>query len=86
MTTQVKRPREDDVLECYLYPRFCYSLSADQVTEDMLKSEIENFKKDVEPFVKNYQWHRDNLSFQFRTKQALQFDNVIEGSSRATGL
>jgi hypothetical protein len=80
-----KRPREDDVLECFLYPRFCYSLNTDQITEDMLREEINKFKQDVEPYVKDYLWHRDALTFNIRTKQALQFDIIIEDSLKTMG-
>ncbi|OXU22327.1 hypothetical protein TSAR_007647 [Trichomalopsis sarcophagae] len=83
-TMQPKRPREDDVLECFLYPRFCYSLNPEQVTDEMLVEEIDKYNREVEPFVKDYLWHRDGLTFRPRTKQALQFDSLIEGSSRAT--
>ncbi|XP_058793583.1 protein ecdysoneless [Phymastichus coffea] len=84
ITIQPKRPREDDVLECFLYPRFCYTLNPDEVSDDMLSQEIQTFQKDIEPFVKDYLWHRDGLKFQARTKQALQLDSVVEGSSRAS--
>ncbi|KAL7299746.1 hypothetical protein TKK_0007496 [Trichogramma kaykai] len=83
-STQSKRPREDDVLECFLYPRFSYTLSADQVTEDALRQEIAAYEKDCKPYVKDYLWHRDGLEFRPRTKQALQFESVVEGTSRAT--
>lgn len=84
-TTQRKRPREDDVLECYLYPRFSYTLNPEQVTDEMLAEEVEKYNCEVEAFVKDYLWHRDSLVFRPRTKQALQFESLIEGSSRATG-
>ena len=82
---QSKRPREDDVLECFLYPRFCYSLNPDQVTEDMLREEINKFNEDVEAYIKNYLWHRDTLTFQAKTKQFLQLESLAE-SSGVTGL
>lgn len=87
-TTQAKRPREDDVLECYLYPRFCYSSPAggEQVTEAMLREECRKYEAEVRSYCDGYLWHRDSLSFRPRTRQALQFDSVIEGSSaKATG-
>ncbi|XP_011496388.1 PREDICTED: protein SGT1 homolog ecdysoneless [Ceratosolen solmsi marchali] len=81
-----KRPREDDTLECFLYPRFCYCLNTDQITEEMLNSEIQMFKQDIELYVKDYLWHRDPLVFDVRTKQTLQFDCIIENSLRPTDL
>ena len=88
METNFKKiPREDDVLEGILYPQFCYhgDLGAEQITEEMLRKEIEKYTKETDPFVKNYLWHRDNLSFRPRTKQALQCESVIDGSSKLTG-
>jgi len=82
---QPKRPREDDVLECHLYPRFCYSLNPDEVTESMLHGEIEKYQKEVDTYVQGYLWHRDNLTFRPRIKQALQFESVVEGKSKSSG-
>ena len=84
---QKKSPREDDVLEGIIYPRFCYSLNADQITEEMLNEEIQKYTKDIEPFIKDYLWHRDNLTFRPRTKQVLLFENFVDGSStKPTGM
>lgn len=84
-STLKKSPREEDVLEVILYPQFCYTLGADEVTEEMLLEEIKKYNKEIKPFVKNYFWHRDNLTFKANTKQALQIRNMIDRTSKPTG-
>ncbi|KAJ8684211.1 hypothetical protein QAD02_020003 [Eretmocerus hayati] len=81
-----KRPREDDVLEVFLYPRFCHSLSPDEVSEPMLMQEILKYQHDIAPYIRDYLWHRDELTFVAKTKQAMQLESVIEGSCRSSDL
>lgn len=84
-TTQIKVPKGDDVLEVFLYPRFCYSLDSEQVTEEMLIEEINKYNQEIEVYTNDYVWHRDSLKFRPRTKQALLFDNLFESSGTIAG-
>lgn len=84
-----RRVREEDVLECYLFPKFCYNSNfSDSVTEDLLLQEIVKYNKEIQAYTKDYIWHRDFLAFRPKTKQAIlleQFhDRVItpEGKSK----
>ena len=86
-TKVISTPREDNVLEGILYPQFCYrnELGAESITKEMLQEEIEKYTKETDPFVKNYLWHRDNLSFLPQTIQDLQCESVMTGSCKPTG-
>lgn len=83
----VNRPKtaEEDVIECFLYPKCCYTLDAEDVTKALLNEEINKFNEAIESFTKDYIWHRDSLEFYPRTKQALLIDGFIEGSTALSG-
>ncbi|XP_029053977.1 protein ecdysoneless [Osmia bicornis bicornis] len=73
--------KEDDVLECFLYTKVCYTQPPETITEEILLQEIEKFNEVIAPYVKNYIWHSDELTFHPRTKQALLLEKLIESSS-----
>lgn len=77
--------KEDDVLECFLYPKVCYTQPPETITEEILLQEIEKFNEVIAPYVKNYIWHSDELTFHPRTKQALLLEKLIESSSVSGG-
>ncbi|XP_015587367.1 protein ecdysoneless [Cephus cinctus] len=77
--TVTSRNREDDVLECFLYPKFCYDPNSEQVTETTLFEEIEKYKKEIAKYTDNYIWHRDPLVFCPKTKRGILLEKVLEG-------
>lgn len=79
--TKILKVKEDDVLECFLYPKICYTKSSETVTEEILLREIEKFNEEITPYLEGYIWHNDNLIFYPRTKQALLFEKLIENST-----
>ncbi|KAK9306451.1 hypothetical protein QLX08_002948 [Tetragonisca angustula] len=79
--TKIPKVKEDDVLECFLYPKICYTKSSETITEEILLREIEKFNKEITPYVEGYIWHNDNLIFYPRTKQALLLEKLIENST-----
>ena len=84
-TGQLRPPRQDDVLECFLYPKFCFSSNPEQVTEELLVEEIAKFSQVIDKYTNNYIWHRESLVLRPRTKQALLLDRVLEGSTVTDG-
>nr|XP_003702523.1 PREDICTED: protein SGT1 homolog ecdysoneless [Megachile rotundata] len=76
----MSKPKEDDILECFLYPKICYTKPPETVTEEMLLQEIEKFNEAIAPYVKDYIWHSSELIFRPRTKQALLLEKLVEGS------
>ncbi|KAF3424036.1 hypothetical protein E2986_02342 [Frieseomelitta varia] len=79
--TKISKVKEDDVLECFLYPKICYTKSSETITEEILLREIEKFNKEITPYVEGYIWHNDNLIFYPRTKQALLLEKLLENST-----
>lgn len=69
------------MLEVFLYPKCCFILNPDEISEDLLKEEIQRYNDEINEFTNNFIWHRDNLSFQPRTKQVLLFDNSFDANS-----
>ncbi|XP_076668694.1 ecdysoneless cell cycle regulator [Andrena cerasifolii] len=76
--TKISKIKEDDVLECFLYPKICYTNPSENVTEDMLLQEIAKFNEEIAPYIKDYIWHSDPLIFRPRTKQALLLEKLVE--------
>ncbi|KAK2588340.1 hypothetical protein KPH14_004356 [Odynerus spinipes] len=74
------KTREDDVLECFLYPKFCYTSNTDNVTETQLNEEIARYYQEIAPYTTDYIWHRDALVFRPRTKQAMMLERILENS------
>ncbi|KOX70685.1 Protein SGT1 like protein [Melipona quadrifasciata] len=79
--TKILKVKEDDVLECFLYPKICYTKSSETITEEILLREIEKFNEEITPYLEGYIWHNDNLIFYPRTKQALLLEKLIENST-----
>ncbi|XP_076755174.1 ecdysoneless cell cycle regulator [Xylocopa sonorina] len=77
---KVTKVKEDDVLECFIYPRICYSKPSEVITEEILSEEIAKFNEAIAPYVGDYIWHSDSLTFHPRTKQALLLEKLIENS------
>lgn len=84
-TGQLRNPRQDDVIECFLYPKFCFTSNPEEITETLLTDEISKFSQVIDKYTNDYIWHRDSLVFRPRTKQALLLDKVFEGSSITDG-
>lgn len=83
--TKVSKVKEDDVLECFLYPKICYTKPLITVTEEILTQEIIKFNEEIASYIENYIWHNDNLIFHPRTKQALLLEKLIENSTIIEG-
>ncbi|XP_054009481.1 protein ecdysoneless [Hylaeus anthracinus] len=79
--TKISTVKEDDLLECYLYPKICYTKSSETITEEILLQEITKFNNEIAPYVQDYIWHSDTLIFHPRTKQALILEKLIENST-----
>ncbi|KAK1117587.1 hypothetical protein K0M31_015763 [Melipona bicolor] len=81
--TKILKVKEDDVLECFLYPKICYakSSSSETITEEILSREIEKFNEEITPYLEGYIWHNDNLIFYPRTKRALLLEKLVENST-----
>lgn len=76
----IHKTREDDVLECFLYPKFCYALNTDNITEAQLNEEIARYYQEIAPHTADYIWHRDALVFRPRTKQAMMLERILDNS------
>lgn len=83
--TKISKIKEDDVLECFLYPKICYTNPSENVTEEMLLQEIAKFNEEIAPYVKDYIWHSDPLIFRPRTKQALLLEKLVENVTTIEG-
>ncbi|XP_012278472.1 protein ecdysoneless [Orussus abietinus] len=77
----VRRPREDDVLECFFFPRVCYTSNPENVSEGELLQEISKLNQEINQFTEGYIWQRDSLIFRPKTRQMLLLDKVLSGSS-----
>ncbi|XP_034947616.1 protein ecdysoneless [Chelonus insularis] len=75
------KTQDEDVLEVFLYPKCCYTMNPDSITETLLNEEINNFNEIIQKYTKDYIWHRDSLVLYPKTKQALLIDQMIQGSS-----
>lgn len=84
-TVHLQGARQDDVLECFLYPKFCFTTNPEQVTETLLADEISKYNQVIDKYTNDYIWHRDSLVFRPRTKQALLLEKVLEGSAITDG-
>lgn len=85
MATSAKRPQDEDIIECFLYPKCCYTMCPDNITESMLNDEINKYMSTIVKYTNDHLWHRDSLTFHPRTKQALLLDQVIQSSGIPTG-
>lgn len=79
------KTKEEDIMECFLYPKFCYASDPDAVTEARLSEEIAKYDEEIASFVTDHIWHRDSLSFRPRTKQAMLLNRTLEGSAVEEG-
>ncbi|CAL7950929.1 unnamed protein product [Xylocopa violacea] len=79
--TKVTKVKEDDMLECFIYPKICYSKPSEIITEEILLEEIAKFDEAIAPYIEDYIWHSDSLIFHPRTKQALLLEKLIENST-----
>jgi len=84
-TAITHKAKEDDILECFLYPRFCYASDPDAVTEMRLSEEIARYNEEIAPLIIDHIWHRDSLNFRPRTKQAMLLNRILEGSAVEEG-
>lgn len=76
------KTKGEDVLECFLYPKFCYASSdPDAVTETKLSEEIAKYNQEIAPLIARHIWHSDSLNFRPRTKQAMLLNRILEGSA-----
>lgn len=83
--TKIPKVKEDDVLECFLYPKICYTKTSVTITEEILLQEITKFNEVIAPYIEGYIWHNDNLIFHPRTKEALLLEKLIENSTTVGG-
>lgn len=80
------KTKGEDVLECFLYPKFCYASSdPDAVTETKLSEEIAKYNQEIAPLIARHIWHSDSLNFRPRTKQAMLLNRILEGSAVEEG-
>ncbi|OAD55875.1 Protein SGT1 like protein [Eufriesea mexicana] len=79
--TKISKVKEEDVLECFLYPKICYTKPSVTITEEILVQEITKYNKEIAPYIEDYIWHNDNLTFNPRTKEALLLEKLIENST-----
>ncbi|XP_071555822.1 protein SGT1 homolog ecdysoneless [Temnothorax nylanderi] len=75
------KTKEEDIMECFLYPKFCYAADPDAVTEARLSEEVAKYNEEIAPFVADHIWHSDSLNFRPRTKQAMLLNRTLEGSA-----
>lgn len=83
--TDVLNARSGDVLECFLYPNFCYAQNSEQITEELLLEEIDKYNQKITIYTKDYMWHRDSLKFHPRTKRSILLQAIVEGSGHDEG-
>ncbi|KAI4487613.1 hypothetical protein M0804_005762 [Polistes exclamans] len=76
----LNKTRGDDILECFLYPKFCYSSNTDNITEAQLNEEITKYYEEIALYTTDYIWHRDALVFRPRTKQAMMLERILDNS------
>ncbi|XP_012259506.2 protein ecdysoneless [Athalia rosae] len=74
----------DDFVECFFFPRFCYQ-SKEDVSEELLTSEVVRFNNVIEEYTKHYMWHRDSLVFYPRTKHIMFLQKQLESSIELEG-
>ncbi|XP_076651479.1 ecdysoneless cell cycle regulator isoform X1 [Halictus rubicundus] len=79
--TKITKVREDDFLECFLYPEICYTQPPETITEEILLQEIAKYNEEIAPFLEGYIWHSASLTLRPRTKQALLLEKLVENSS-----
>lgn len=84
-TTMLHKAKEEDVIEFFLYPKFCYASDPDAVTETKLSEEIAKYNDEIAPLIVDHIWHRDSLNFRPRTKQAMLLSRILEGSAVEEG-
>ncbi|KAG7199453.1 hypothetical protein KM043_014079 [Ampulex compressa] len=77
----ISKAREDDVLECFLYPKICYTTSPECITDALLMEEIGKFNQEIARYTNDYIWHNDTLIFRPKTKQALLLDKILDAST-----
>lgn len=80
-SANLKKPKGEDIFECFLYPKCCLITNPDEISENLLLEEIKKFKEKIAEFTNDYIWHRDELVFQPRTKNSLLFEATFEGIS-----
>ncbi|EFN75871.1 protein ecdysoneless [Harpegnathos saltator] len=80
-TTVMHKAKEEDILECFLYPKFCYTTDPDAVTEATLIEEIAKYNAEIAPLIVDHIWHCDSLNFRPRIKQAMLLNRILEGSA-----
>lgn len=83
--TIMQKVKEEDILECFLYPKFCYTSNPEGVTETTLNEEIVKYNKEIDLIVNDHIWHSDSLNFRPRTKQAMLLNRILEGSAVEEG-
>lgn len=81
----VHKAKEEDILECFFYPKFCYMGDPEAVTEATLNEEIEKYNAEIASFIDDHIWHNDSLNFRPRTKQAMLLNRIFEGSAVEEG-
>ncbi|KZC11544.1 Protein SGT1 like protein ecdysoneless [Dufourea novaeangliae] len=79
--TKITKIKEDDFLECFLYPKVCYTQPSETITEEILLQEISKFNEEIASFVEGYIWHSDRLILRPRTKQVLLLKKLMENLS-----
>lgn len=84
-TAVVHKTKEEDVIECFLYPKFCYVGDPEAVTEETLSEEIAKYNAEIDPLIADHIWHCDSLDFRPRTKQAMLLNRIFEGSAVEEG-
>lgn len=77
--------KDNDMVECYIYPKICYTLCEKEITDTMLNEEIVKINEKLSIFTDEYMWHRESLIFHPKTKQMLLLDQIIESSTLLTG-
>lgn len=85
MSTAIQRVRDDDFVECFLFPSFCYNNTKEPVSRNLLISEIEKFNKEIDKYTKDYMWHRDFLVFQPMTKNFILLNEKLQGATGDPG-
>ena len=80
MANRVLFSAKSDTLDCFLYPKFCFTTKSEQVTEELLVDEIQKYNHQIAVYTKDYMWHKDSLQFCPRTKRTLLLEGIFEGS------